>query len=362
MTPRLTFKWLAILLLVMCVLPAQSMPAEQYLKLRRQKSYDPRISLSAVQQDSSLFNGKVMELKGYVSGTVSRDLNVSFLLVTDEESSILLNAPVDDVQLVRSANRQMLRVLVKVSPAITGNTVPLEVLALTEDFEITDREKSAAEQEALAAKRAAAIKVQQDLARKAVQTRSPGAERVVPIKPGGAISDMARRYLSLEAQAIYPQYRGFIQNCNRHLTSKDLDTITVSVLHFSQRFKVDPRLVISLIIAESDFDPKSTSHAGAMGLGQLMPDEVQALKLGNPYDPVWNIKGAVDLLKGKLDRYKQPGGSKEELTWRQIELALAAYNAGPGAVRKYGGVPPYKETQNYVKRVIRTYKSLCGQG
>jgi soluble lytic murein transglycosylase-like protein len=107
------------------------------------------------------------------------------------------------------------------------------------------------------------------------------------------------------------------------------------------KYGVDEDLVHSVISAESDYDPNSHSSAGAMGLMQLMPATVQAMKI-NPWDPAQNINGGVRELRGYLDRFKQ------------VDLALAAYNAGPGAVHKYGGVPPYRETQAYVKRVLHT--------
>jgi len=122
---------------------------------------------------------------------------------------------------------------------------------------------------------------------------------------------------------------------------------------------MDPRLMIALFIAESDFDPNSTSHAGAMGIGQLMPGTARDLGLSNPYDPVQNVAGSIWLLKSHLHKYSG-GASKDEYQFRDIALALAAYNAGPGAVKKYKGVPPYRETQKYVRKVTAIYKALCG--
>jgi soluble lytic murein transglycosylase-like protein len=90
-----------------------------------------------------------------------------------------------------------------------------------------------------------------------------------------------------------------------------------------------------------------------------MPSTAAGLGVNDSYDPVQNIYGSVRYVKGMLDRMS---GNKKwnELTWYDLSLALAAYNAGPGAVKKHGGVPPYKETQNYVRRVTSIYKQLCG--
>ncbi len=113
----------------------------------------------------------------------------------------------------------------------------------------------------------------------------------------------------------------------------------------ASKYDLDPNLVAAVIWAESSGDPKAVSKKGAQGLMQLMPATARELGVGNVLDPGQNVEGGSHYLRKMLDAHDG-----------DLSLALAAYNAGPDAVRKYGGVPPYRETQNYVGKIIRVYE------
>jgi soluble lytic murein transglycosylase-like protein len=119
-----------------------------------------------------------------------------------------------------------------------------------------------------------------------------------------------------------------------------------AIAEAAELYKLDPNLIRAIIRAESAFNPFAVSSAGAQGLMQLMPDLAEELNVLDPFDPRQNIFGGARYLRQLLDMHKG-----------NISLAVASYNAGPGAVDRYNGIPPYRETRNYVKKVNAFLKS-----
>lgn len=121
------------------------------------------------------------------------------------------------------------------------------------------------------------------------------------------------------------------------------------ILHYAHRYGVDPHLVKGVIHAESGFNPGAVSPKGARGLMQLMPGTQQQVGVQNAFSPQQNIAGGVKYLSQMIGKYRG-----------DVRLALAAYNAGPASVDRYGGIPPFAETQEYVRRVLflaQSYRS-----
>src|SRR5271156_2488584 len=169
--------------------------------------------------------------------------------------------------------------------------------------------------------------------------------RYKPVPTNGAVMRAARSAAS-EVSTYLGQNRGGkaqnYQKLNRAFTQQDIDA---AIDEAAARHHVDPSLVRSVVKVESNFNPNAVSPKGAMGLMQLMPSTARSLNVANPFDPAQNVDAGVRHLRKLLDSY---GGN--------VSLSLAAYNAGSGAVARSAGVPHFRETQDYVRRITNLYK------
>lgn len=164
--------------------------------------------------------------------------------------------------------------------------------------------------------------------------------RYKPVPTSGAVIRAARSAAS-EVNTYLGDETQKHQALNRAFTQQDIDA---AIDQAAARHNVDPSLVRSVVKVESNFNPNAVSRKGAMGLMQLMPSTARSLNVSNPFDPAQNVDAGVRHLRRLLDNY---GGN--------VQLSLAAYNAGSGAVARSAGVPRFRETQNYVRRITNLY-------
>ncbi len=170
-----------------------------------------------------------------------------------------------------------------------------------------------------------------------------------PVPSAGTASMQAARSAAAEVSSYYGRESN--KSANARIISANFrghqatqEEVDESIVMAAARHNVDPNLVRAVIKVESNFNSNAVSRKGAMGLMQLMPATAKSLKVKNPFDPEQNVDAGVRHLKQLLENY---GGD--------VNLTLAAYNAGSGAVARSSGVPRYAETQNYVRRITNLY-------
>lgn len=297
---------------------ASGATVDDYLKLKSSLKV-ATVALGEIKKNVSGHAGNVIELSGSVSGTIKSGRAASFVLTCGGESLIISAETLPECV----SNGNSIRALVELGPRNVVCLSDLKLRGAAYEWEVAAREKA-------------------NVAKTAKPQPTAASPRPTLVSRGA--SKPSERIM-----AVYEPYRNAIAKLNPRLNSKQVEEITLSILGYSEMYGIDPRLVIALIIAESNFNVNATSPKGAMGLGQLMPGTARGLGVSNAYDPQQNIAGCVKLMSGHLSKYGQ------------LSLALSAYNAGPGAVKKYGGVPPYRETQNYVAKVTAIYNALCGK-
>ncbi len=334
-------------------------PATQYLALKRQSKPDPKLDAAQVKANPRAYTGKTFEFTGIYRGFVGSE--------DDEQGVLLLIDGVPSLRMSRAPDWLGQNVAVRILCVATA--IPDEelragwpdftLLAISEEGDVARLELESARKIAAALVAKNAVRPVGPASTASAGPRPPRfrGPRTTSAAPSPTIT-VKLGELTDEARTVFPVYRDYIQNHNRRLSETQAGEITYAILKFSQEWDMDPRLIVATIIAESDFKVKEHSHAGAMGLIQLMPDEVQRLKLSNPYDPIQNVMGGIFLLKERLNKYSGSASFKDA-SMQHIILALASYNAGEGAVKKYGGVPPYRETRGYVKRIEKLYRELC---
>jgi hypothetical protein len=151
---------------------------------------------------------------------------------------------------------------------------------------------------------------------------------------------------------LLTQYADALGGANAGLTAPARRELAERVLLLTSYYRIDPRLLLALVTVESSWRAGAVSPVGALGLGQLMPGTASTLGV-DPLEPYENLDGTARYLRRALNRYAASDAQT------RVRLAVASYNAGPGAVARYHGVPPYRETQAYVENVMRRWRRLA---
>lgn len=188
------------------------------------------------------------------------------------------------------------------------------------------------------------VKVYKTARKPAIKKPAPRSYRASLNRPGKPVDNAYKAVEGLSTANIGKQsFNTFRCGDKRYIQSKQR-TYQHTIKTYARQYGVDEALIHSVVKQESCFNEKALSRAGAIGLMQLMPATASYLNVKDPWNPEQNIQGGVKYLSKMLKRFK---GNKK--------FALAAYNAGPGKVVKYGGIPPYKETQHYVRKIMADY-------
>lgn len=159
----------------------------------------------------------------------------------------------------------------------------------------------------------------------------------------------AQTHRVTQSTQIVGVYASMLRSINPGIHDRQSRELAHDLLNSAERWKLDANLLAAVVTVESAWRTNAISRAGAIGLGQLTPDTAADLGV-NPHNPRQNLSGAARYLSNLIASF----GARPH----RYELAFAAYNAGPNAVKQFGGIPPYAETQQYVARVLRTWRAL----
>ena len=358
-TRLLSLLTLSLAALIVASAPAWASPypeANLYFGVRDRLEGGPILDATplALQTDFLKLNGKVLEIRGQVKGILGLEDGAQTILIGNDEATWMIEFPLatEEAPAIRPPRpEERIRLLVRVVPYVeNARTGKLALIVFVLEWQ--------------------AKKVDASRAKTAAARPQPTNNRAVvqAVRQRGQIKDLASRGVTpnlyrpvyqsstLTEQEIVRRYTDAILSFNKRLGRRKAESIARSILYYSRKNGMDARLVMAVIATESNFNEKAVSRAGARGLGQLMPGTARGLGVKNSFDPNQNLDGATRLLRQHLGTFSRKTGY---LTLEAIELALACYNAGAGAVNKYKGIPPYRETKNYIRKVTRLYLQMA---
>ena len=313
------------LLVLGASMPAVAATAEEYERVFNHYKPVPISSLTHFREHRGEYLGEVFELRGIVQGNLSGKIGHLLLLKLDDGQT--LQVPVGNLTSLMATGCAV-RMIVR-SPQ-QGDDFQLVAVAAQKDADAVIPAPS----------------------RPVVGTISGSAQGPYPSR-GASVGTIASALVGpYNDQQIIAAYARAVESFNRRLSDSEASALASMIIQFSRKWGVDARLVMAVVAAESRFNPLATSRKGAMGLGQLMPATARGMGVQNAYDPSQNLDACVCLIRNHLEQ----GAGDLDTT---LSLALARYNAGGGAVRRWGGVPPYRETLGYIARVKDVFLQMA---
>jgi len=320
--------------------------ADRYYAAREGRRVVEKVTFAQVQTNAARWKDALIEVRGVIHGCARRDDGGTFIISREEGDTFVIDAhqalPESTVDIARTV-----RVLARI-PQDRASFGSLEMIAVSSEYEAASLDYERAKRRVVA--RPTARPTSRRMAMRQALSRREALRR----------GRQRQTMLASRGFDALGQYAAAVQWFNPRLTEAEAHRLAQSIIYYSVHHGLDARLIMAVIAVESNFNVNAVSRTGAMGLGQLMPGTANGLGVADPWSPEQNVEGAARLLRGHLSRFGNGSSSVQEPTWDQIRLALACYNAGAGAVRKYQGVPPYRETKNYIKKVGRLYYQMCG--
>ena len=304
------------------VCDASSKDVSDYISTRDKKGL--KESINDIRISNPEFNGKFIEIVGLVK-TINgnevclKDNSDTYIYVTmpvGTDTSLLED---DTICCLVSYNKESLM-------SLKNLKVEKWVFKKTLDMEITQRLE------------------------KEKKTTSPVKKSYTPVKYN---FQKPVEMPKIDSSPTLSKISKAIQSANPSLDNNLVENYTNAIAQYSIEYEINPLLVCAVITEESRFKYNATSRAGAGGLGQLMPATARSMGISDVYDPYQNIYGTVRYLRSMLDRLCK--SKPREISFEDLSLILSGYNAGVGNVKKYGGIPPFKETRNYVTKVTNTF-------
>ncbi len=343
--------------------------APSYDRLKKSLKVDGRVSLAQVRADMPANLGRVIEVRGAVSGLMSTAAGRTAILQTDGTTLVfLMPSRVPGSEVVRAG--ASIRALLVVGQDETTRRMTFTPAAIALDAQPAQSSqpsqppvvaipsgRTAANGSSIGGTPASGATVVPPMTTMRgapsvqwVPPQPPPAQppAIVASRPG--IDPNTAGDDSMEAQI--PAYVRLARRYNKKLTAAQAVEIGTAVVQAGHANGMDPRFLAAIIAVESDFDIYCRSSSGAMGLGQLMPFNLPEARIRDPWNPTQNIWGTARLLRGHLNDYRNRSDG--------TLLAVAAYNAGPGAVRRAGyRVPNGAQVQRYVRKVYNRYKEFA---